>query len=139
VVGVIRPIFFRRVYAVGGPPSGMAGHPRSNVAGVFADCSRRFGGEYDHWLLNMQCGRENHPVRLANGASRLLVLWFVAQRLGVNVTGVYRQLYRHCSEPLELMAPVDRSVWARAHETVHIYGGTRDGVRARAVCTHLYA
>jgi hypothetical protein len=35
------------------------------------------------------------------------------------------------------MAPVDRAAWAR--ETVHTYGGTRDGVRAqvRDVLTHL--
>jgi hypothetical protein len=42
----------------------------------------------------------------------------------VTVAGVYRQLYRHCSESLEHMAPVDRAVLARARETVHIYGGT---------------
>jgi hypothetical protein len=51
----------------------------------------------------------------------------------VTVAGVYRQLYRHCSEPLESMAPVDRAVWDRARETVHIHGA-----RARAVWTHLY-
>jgi hypothetical protein len=39
----------------------------------------------------------------------------------VIVAGVYRQLYRHCSEPLEHMAPVDPAAWARARETVHIY------------------
>jgi hypothetical protein len=60
------------------------------------------------------------------GASRLFVL--VLQRLGVTVASVYRRLYRHCSEPPEHMAPVDRA--ARARETVHIYGGTRDGRRA---------
>jgi hypothetical protein len=55
------------------------------------------------------------------GASTLLV--FAMQRLWVTVVGVYRQLlYRHCSEPLKPMAPVDRS--DRARETVHIYGGT---------------
>jgi hypothetical protein len=52
-------------------------------------------------------------------------------RLGVTVAGVYRQLYRHCSEPIEHMAPADRAAWAR--ETVHIYGDTRDGARTRVV------
>jgi hypothetical protein len=54
----------------------------------------------------------------------------------VRDAGVYRQLYRHCSESHEPMAPVDRAAWAQARETVHIYGDTRDG--ARAVWTHLY-
>jgi hypothetical protein len=37
------------------------------------------------------------------------------------------------------MAPTDRAVWAEAHEAIHIYGGTRDGgrARARAVWTNL--
>jgi hypothetical protein len=48
----------------------------------------------------------------------------------VTVAGVYRQLYRHCSEPLEHTAPVDRA--ARARETVDIHGGTRDGARTQA-------
>jgi hypothetical protein len=56
----------------------------------------------------------------AKGASTLLVL--VLQRLGVTVVGVYRQLYRHCSEPLEHMAPVDRAAWDRAREIIHICG-----------------
>jgi hypothetical protein len=61
------------------------------------------------------------PVLLA---STLLVL--VLQRLEVTVAGVYRQLlYRHCSEPLEPRAAVDRAT--RARKTVHIYGA-----RARA-------
>jgi hypothetical protein len=60
--------------------------------------------------------------RVLSDVSILLV-----HKLGVTVARVYRQLYRHCSEPLEHMAPVDRS--ARARETVHIYGGTRDGAR----------
>jgi hypothetical protein len=38
------------------------------------------------------------------------------------LAGVYRQLYRRCSEPLEHMVPVDRTAWACARETVHIYG-----------------
>jgi hypothetical protein len=42
---------------------------------------------------------------------------------------------RHCSEHLEHMAPVDRP--ARARKTVHIFSGTRDGARTRAVWTHL--
>jgi hypothetical protein len=46
-------------------------------------------------------------------------LVLVLQRLGVAVAGVYRQLYRRCSEPLEHMAPVDRAAWARVRETVH--------------------
>jgi hypothetical protein len=33
------------------------------------------------------------------------------------------------------MAPVDHAAWARARETVHIYGGTWDG--ARVVWTQL--
>jgi hypothetical protein len=74
------------------------------------------------------------------GTPRLLVfvLELVLQRLRVTVAGVYRQLYRHCSEPLEPMAPVDRVAWPRACETVHIYGDTRDGARTLAlvVCTH---
>jgi (2Fe-2S) ferredoxin len=57
----------------------------------------------------------------------------VLLRLEVTVAGVYRQLYRHSSEPLEPMAPVDRAAWARARETVHIYGDTR----VRAVWMHL--
>jgi hypothetical protein len=57
---------------------------------------------------------------------------------GVTVVGVYRQLYQHCSEPLEHMAPVDRALWDRARETVQIYGGERDGARARVVWTQLY-
>jgi hypothetical protein len=73
---------------------------------------------------------------VTEGASRLFVL--VLQRLGVTVAGVYRQLlYRHCSEPLEYMAPVDRGTWARARETVHIYGNTRDRARGRVVWKHL--
>jgi hypothetical protein len=59
------------------------------------------------------------------------------QSVGVTVVCVYRQLYRHCSEPLEHMAPVERTAWARARETVHIYGGTRDEVRTLVVWTHL--
>jgi hypothetical protein len=52
------------------------------------------------------------------GTSTLLaLLWLVLQRLVVTVTGVYRQLYRHCSEPLEPMAPVVRDTWARVAET----------------------
>jgi hypothetical protein len=72
---------------------------------------------------------------------RLLMLVLVLKRLGVTVAGVYRQpLYRHCSEPLEHMAPVDRAAWAKARETVHIYGDTRDGARAWAqvVWTHIW-
>jgi hypothetical protein len=61
-------------------------------------------------------------------------LYSVLQRLGVTVAGVYRQFHKHWSEPLELMA---RVAWARARETVHIYGGTRDG--ARLVWTQLYS
>jgi hypothetical protein len=70
-------------------------------------------------------------------ASRLLML--VLQRFAVTIAGVYRQLYRHCSEHLEPMAPVDRAAWARVRKTVHINGGTRDGARtrARAVWTQL--
>jgi hypothetical protein len=63
-------------------------------------------------------------------APRLLVL----QRLGVTVASVSRQLYRHCSGPLEHIAPVDRAARYRARQTVH----TRDGARARAVWTHIY-
>jgi hypothetical protein len=55
-------------------------------------------------------------------------LGLALQRLGVTVAGVYGQLYGHCSEPLVHMASVDRAAWVR--ETVHIYGGTRDGARA---------
>jgi hypothetical protein len=58
---------------------------------------------------------------------------FVLQRLGVTVAGVYR----HYSEPLEHMAPVDRTAWAKDRETVHIYGDTRDEARAQVVWTHL--
>jgi hypothetical protein len=72
---------------------------------------------------------------LCVSTTRLLVL--VLQRRGVNVAGVYRQLYGHCSEPLETMALVDRAAWARARETVHIHGGARDGARARVVWTKL--
>jgi hypothetical protein len=68
-------------------------------------------------------------------AKRLHVLVLVVQRLGVTVAGVYRQLYWHCSEPLEHKAQVNRAAWARARETVHIYGDTRDGTRAQAVRT----
>jgi hypothetical protein len=56
-----------------------------------------------------------------------LVFLLMLQMLGVTVASVYRQCYRHCSEPLEHMAPVHRALWAQARETVHIYGGTRDG------------
>jgi hypothetical protein len=42
------------------------------------------------------------------------------------------------SEPLEHMAQVDRAAWVRARESVHIYGDTRDGARARVVWMHLY-
>jgi hypothetical protein len=77
--------------------------------------------------------------RKPKDAFRLLVLGLgvVLQRLGVTVAGVYRQLCRHCSEPLEHMAPIDCAALARARETVHIYGGTRDGARARVVLAHL--
>jgi hypothetical protein len=51
---------------------------------------------------------------------------FVLQRLGVTVAGVYGQLYRHCSEQLENMAPADSAARARARETVHICEGTRE-------------
>jgi hypothetical protein len=59
--------------------------------------------------------------------SRDFGLVLVLQRLRVTIASVYRQLYRHCSETLEPMAPVDLTGWARARETVHIYGDTRDG------------
>jgi hypothetical protein len=45
---------------------------------------------------------------------------------------LYRHLYRHCSQPLEPMAAVDRDAWARATETVHFYGDTRGGARVQA-------
>jgi hypothetical protein len=54
---------------------------------------------------------------------------------GVTVVAVRRHFCRHCSEPLDPMASVDCDAWARARETVHIYGGTRD--RAQIVWTHL--
>jgi len=52
-------------------------------------------------------------------ASRVLVLTLGLQRHGVTVVGVYTQLYRHCSEPLELVAAVRHASRARARETVH--------------------
>jgi hypothetical protein len=67
----------------------------------------------------------------------MLGLVLVLQILGVTVAGVYRHLYRHCSEPLEPMATVDRAAWASVRETVHIYGGTPDGARTLGVWTHL--
>jgi hypothetical protein len=39
----------------------------------------------------------------------MLVIVLVSQRLGVTVAGVYGQLYRHCSEHFEPMAPADRA------------------------------
>jgi hypothetical protein len=77
-----------------------------------------------------------HCLEARGGKDASTLLVFALQRLGVTVAGVYRQLlYRHCSEPLEHMTPVDRA--DRARETVHIYGGTRNGVRALVVWTHL--
>jgi hypothetical protein len=59
-------------------------------------------------------------------------LVLVLQSLGVIVAGACRQLYRHCSEPLETTPPVDSAAWARTPETVHIYRA-----RARVVWTNL--
>jgi hypothetical protein len=60
------------------------------------------------------------------GVSRILGLVPMLKIISVTVAGVYRQLYRHCSEPLEPMAPVDSAAWALDRETVHIYGGTQE-------------
>lgn len=76
---------------------------------------------------------------LRRRACQSTLLTLVPQRLRVTAAGVNRQLYRHCSEPLEPMAQVDRAALVRARETVHIYGGTRNGARVRAVWTHLKA
>jgi hypothetical protein len=72
------------------------------------------------------------------GASRFLMLVLELQRLGVTVVGVYRQIYRHCTEHRERMAPADRAACVRAGETVHIYSGTRHGGRARVEWTHIF-
>jgi hypothetical protein len=45
---------------------------------------------------------------------------------------MYRQLYRRCSESLQPIVMIGRAVRAHVLETVHIYGGTRDGIRAQA-------
>jgi hypothetical protein len=42
-------------------------------------------------------------------------------------------LYRHCSEPIEPTAPVDRAACVRAREAVHTY----EGARVREVWTSL--
>jgi hypothetical protein len=47
---------------------------------------------------------------------------YSCRRDWVTVAGVYRQFYQRCSEPPGHMAPVDRASFARARETVHIYG-----------------
>jgi hypothetical protein len=75
-----------------------------------------------------------HRKILISGAPTLLGL--VLQRFGVTV-GVYRQLYQHCSEPLEPMAPVDCGDWARTLKTAHIYGDTLQA-QARVVWKRLY-
>jgi hypothetical protein len=75
-----------------------------------------FRGRKVNFATIVRLGRLRGLLACDLGASRLLVL----QGLGLNVAGVYRQLYRHCSEPLEHMAPVDRAAWTRAREAVHI-------------------
>lgn len=50
----------------------------------------------------------------------------------VALTCEFRQLHRHFSEPLELVAPFDSLAWPRARQTVHTFRGTWDGARARA-------
>jgi hypothetical protein len=35
----------------------------------------------------------------------------VGARAEKSVVGVYGQVYRHCSEPTELVAPVNRAAW----------------------------
>jgi hypothetical protein len=93
------------------------------------------------WLLPVCTDSSTDTV--ANPSSiwpRLIaLLGLVLQRLRVTVAGVYRQLHRHCTEPLESMASVDCLVRFRARKTVHIYGRIRDDaeVQARLVWTHL--
>jgi hypothetical protein len=62
-------------------------------------------------------------------ASGLLVLGlrFALQETLVTGACVYRQLYRHCSEHVDLKDSVNRA--ARARETVHTYRDTRDRAR----------
>jgi hypothetical protein len=66
-----------------------------------------------------------------------LPLWCASLSLCSLASLTLKKTCQLCSEPLDLMAPVDRAAWARARETVHIYWGTRDGSRARVVWTHL--